>query len=83
MIIGKDTNFQANRNQFLKENQEHHQNPGINPVIESNRVMQHTNIMSTSETKNNAFSILEDRLQKGLITMEEFNKQCHELGKRK
>lgn len=81
MIIGKDTNFQANRNTFLKENNNQSNNP-INPLVEANRVMQHTDVMSKSEMNHKAYSMLEDRLQKGLITMDEFNKKCRELGRK-
>ena len=83
MIIGKDTNLQANRNQFVREN---HQPTApatqLNPMIEASRTMQHTNVMSRDEMTNKSFAMLEDRLNKGLISMEDFKKRCTELGKR-
>ena len=84
MIIGKNTNFQPNQNQF-GSTKVPKQNPlsNMNPIVESNRAMQHTDVMSKTEMDNKAFAILEDRLNKGLITMEEFNKKCTQLGKRK
>ena len=83
MIIGKNTNFQANRNQFLKENNQNPTHPKINPMMEQTRTMQHTNVMSKKEMNDKAFAMLEDRLNKGLISIEEFNKKCTLLGKRK
>lgn len=87
MIIGKNTNFQANQNKFIKSNNNQtNQNPlqnTNNPMIESNRIMQHTNVMSKTEMNNKAYAILEERLNNGLITMEEFKKKCAQLGKQK
>ena len=82
MIIGKNTNFQANRNQFVKENN-NSSNPVNNPMIDANRAMQHTDVTSRKEMDDKAFAMLQDRLNKGLISMEEFNKKCTLLGKRK
>ena len=82
MIIGKNTNFQANRNQFVKENN-NSSNPVSNPMIDANRAMQHTDVTSRKEMDDKAFAMLQDRLNKGLISMEEFNKKCTLLGKRK
>ena len=82
MIIGKNTNLQANRNRFVNNNNTN-QTPGINPMIENTRAMQHTDVTNKNEMNNKAYSILEDRLNKGLITMEEFNKKCALLGKRR
>ena len=45
--------------------------------------MQHTDVTSKKEMNDKAFAMLEDRLQKGLISMEDFNKLCEQLGKRK
>ena len=93
MIIGNNTNFQNTRNQFLDENktrpspiphdnqpiqnQEERRIPNLNPLVESNRAMQHTD-----EMNDKAFAMLQERLNNGQITMEEFNKKCHEMGKR-
>ena len=89
MIIGKNTNFQAHKgNSFINNNNNtipSNNNPlqGMDPMIEQNRAMQHTDVMNPNEMNNKAFAILEDRLNKGLITMEEFNKKCAQLGKHK
>ena len=83
MIIGKNTNLQANRNQFVNNNHQPTQPATqLNPMIEASRAMQHTDVMSRDEMTNKSFAMLEDRLNKGLISMDEFKKRCTDLGKR-
>ena len=81
MIIGKNTNLQPKN--FIRNNQENTPITQMNPMVESNRTMQHTDVMSKTEMNDKAFSMLQDRLNKGLISMDEFNKMCSQLGKRK
>ncbi len=83
MIIGKNTNL-GGKNPFLKE-----QTSPLplkeekRTILEQSRTMQHTDVTSKKEMNDKAFAMLEDRLQKGLISMEDFNKLCEQLGKRK
>lgn len=81
MIIGKNTNLQP-KNSFIKSSEG---NPlsDSERMMQNNRVMQHTNVMSKDEMNDRAFAMLQDRLNKGLINMDEFNKMCNQLGKRK
>ena len=80
MIIGKNTNFQPKQNNFIKPNE----NRGfINPTTKPNPTMQHADIMNKNEMHDKAFSILQERYNQGLISLEEFNKKCEQLGKRK
>ena len=83
MIIGNNTNMQPKS--FLRKEQGENSTPvnNMNPMVESNRAMQHTDVMSKNEMNDKAFSMLQDRLNKGLISMDEFNKMCNQLGKRK
>ena len=86
MIIGKNTNLQPKNNFVRNDNNQNTSNnsiKSINPMVETNRVMQHTNVMSKQEMNDKAFAMLQDRLNKGQISMEEFNKMCSQLGKRK
>ena len=83
MIIGKNTNLQPKNNFIRNENTQNNPLNNMNPMLETNRTMQHTNIMSKQEMNDKAFAMLQDRLNKGLISMEEFNKMCNQLGKRK
>ena len=87
MIIGKDTNVNFNKNNAFLNNQD--DNPNLtgnldtNMLREKNRAMQHTDVTSKEEMNDKAFTMLQDRLSKGLISMEDFNKMCNQLGKRK
>ena len=86
MIIGKDTNIQFNQKVF-SNNQDNEQtqtsNLDTNMLREQNRTMQHTDVMSKNEMKDKSFAMLQDRLDKGLISIEEFNRMCNILGKQK
>ena len=85
MIIGKDNNLNFSNNNFntrmntIKENliiiTSYEQPQSIN-------TMQHSNILDKTEMKEKSFNMLQDRYNKGLISMEEFNKKCNELGKK-
>lgn len=55
----------TNNNGFIKDLQQH----------------QHVNPTSKHDMHDKTLALLNDRLQKGQITMEEFNKQCTQLGK--
>ena len=55
----------TNNNAFIKDLQQH----------------QHVNPTSKHDMHDKTLALLNDRLQKGQITMEEFNKQCTQLGK--
>ena len=81
MIIGKNTpmrnsNFNENYNRNDQNNNMIHreQNSPIN-------TMQHSNVMNKDEMKERSFEMLQDRLNKGLISLDEFNKKCRQLGK--
>ena len=77
MIIGNNTNM--TKNPFVKGD-----NTPIATTnqIEKNRAMQHTDVMSKDEMNDRAFAMLQERLSKGLITMDEFNKMCNQLGRK-
>ncbi len=87
MIIGKDTNIDFNKNNSFINNGEKDPiqtgNIDTDMLREKNRVMQHTDVTSKNEMNDKAFAMLQDRLNKGLISMEDFNKMCNQLGKRK
>jgi len=77
MIIGKNTNLQP-KNSFIKSSEGKPMSDSLR-MRESNRVMEHTNVMSKDEMNEKAFSMLQDRLSKGLISIDEFNKMCNQL----
>jgi len=87
MIIGNNNNQNSFTNQnfnvrmnAIKENEQkmklnNQQNVNIN-------TMQHSNILSKNEINERSFQMLQDRLNKGLITLDEFNKKCKDLSRR-
>lgn len=91
MIIGNNNigkkNFISNNNllQNKTNNNQHNtfnQKKNIlNPMNENTSSFMHSNIMNKDEMKNKAFAMLQERLSNGTITIEEFNRKCHELGK--
>lgn len=95
MIINGN-NF--NQNLFNKNKQFEDQkfnslaNEKPNPQMENTRQnnftkdifsYQHVNQHNHNDTYDKSLAILQDRLDKNLITLEEFNKKCEHLGKKR
>ena len=80
MIIGKDNNINFNNrlNTIKQNNNNNKTSINQNHQIE---IMQHSNIMSKNEMADKSFSMLQERLRNGTISIEEFNKKCIQLGK--
>ena len=53
-------------------------NTGLHDNLET---MAHSDIMNANEMHDKSFAMLQERLNNGLITVEEFNKKCNELNK--
>lgn len=91
MIIGNNNigkkNFISNNNlsQNKTNNNQHNtfnkKKNILNPMNENSSSFMHSNIMNKDEMKNKAFAMLQERLSNGTISIEEFNRKCHELGK--
>jgi len=91
MIIGNNNigkkNFISNNNlsQNKTNNNQHNtfnqKKSILNPMNENSSSFMHSNIMNKDEMKNKAFAMLQERLSNGTISIEEFNRKCHELGK--
>ena len=80
--INGSNNFQSNfedRFNFVKKEGEKVE-AHTNPFIKNNH---HPDIRNQREMKDRSFNILQDRLDKGLISLEDFNKQCSLLNKMK
>lgn len=77
MIIGKD-NFNKT---FTKNYNPIKGNNNTNSFNNINN-MKNTNVLDKNEMMDKSFQILQDRLNKGLISLEEFNKQCNKLNKK-
>lgn len=83
MIIGNNQNNQNNafnaKMNTIKQNAEN--TKGIVSPI-SHDTMQHKDILNKNDMNDKAFAMLQERLNNGLISIEEFNKKCTQLGKR-
>ena len=94
MIIGKNNNNNFNmNNNFQNRLNTNNQNKITEEKKEQNKIknMFTKNIFSygASNTKNKddmydrSLSLLNDRLEKGTITLEEFNKKCREISNKR
>ena len=80
MLIGNNTNFNNDNNNFNNKMRAIKQNTENN-IIQNNDTNIYKNISNTNESTDKAFQILKDRLDNGLITLDEFNKKCNKINK--
>ncbi len=73
------SNFEQRFNLIKEEGQKslERQNPFSKPVTNN----QHPNITNQREMADRSFDILQERLNNGLISLEEFNRKCNQLNK--
>lgn len=82
MIIGSNNNqnnFTTNFNNRFSTIQNNNQS-SIN-MKEATTNMKYTDVNNSKDMKDKAYAMLQNRLANGTISIEEFNKQCHALGK--
>ena len=71
MIIGNN-NFDS-----LKKNN----NPLNKPMVDINRKTYHTDVTDKDEMADKSFAMLEERYKNGLISLDEYTKECNKLNK--
>ena len=86
MIIGNNFNNQQSQSQRFHQNFQKLQNQNkmlnnTNGFVKDLSQHQHVNPTNSSDMHDKKLALLNDRLQKGQITMDEFSKQCRQLGK--
>lgn len=92
MIIGKNnnnkntqpaftSNFNERFNAIVKEAEKNKKN--ISPFAETSSTKHYSNVNSKKEMADKSFAMLQERYSKGLISLEEFNKKCHIINKRR
>ena len=90
MIIGSNNNNNkknnfinnyTNKNMTFNNNSDQTNNKIPINTNEFNQPNQYNNVMDRNEMKNKSFSMLQERLKNGTISIDEFNKKCIELGK--
>ncbi len=89
MIISKNndafnqnTNFEKKFNHLKEQNDKLKLNKK-NPFVEDIKTINYANPTNREEMRNKSLSMLQERLDKGLITLEEFKKKCNALRKDK
>ncbi len=86
MIIG-DNNFNSNKNKFqdkmdrIKNNSELFQDKNINPFVEDVNSSNYSNASDTKNMNNKRLAMLNERLQAGLITSEQFHKEVNKINR--
>ena len=75
MIIGKDnfTNPNNKTNQVTKTVE--------NTSLGDKKTLYHADVMSKNDMADKSFAMLEERYRNGLISLEEYTKQCNKLRK--
>ena len=79
MIIG-NTNPNNNTN-FLKNNNNNKPNTPVNTIKEKTAAQINANVMDKNDMADKSFAMLHERYENGLISLEEFTKQCNKLNK--
>ena len=86
MIIGNNTNF--NQNQFnhklnnIKTNSENTRNK-VNPTMVDRNALNFQNTNNKDQMTDKSFAMLQDRLNHGLISLDEFTKMCEKIRKQR
>ena len=86
MIIGNGNNKMNGSSNFdqrfhmIQEEGDKNRNRR-NPFTISQPTNQHPDVMNQKEMTDRAFNMLQERLQNGTISIEEFNKKCEQLNK--
>ena len=95
MLIGNNNNGNkfflnkkmTNNDDFNKNlnslNQANNKTFDKNIFVEDIKTISHSNPTSRKDMRNKSLAMLQSRLENGLITLEEFNRKCHELDKDK
>lgn len=74
-------------NKFINKNQEFQQqiqNPNQKNIFTKDiKTQQHINPLNKNDMSDKTLALLHERLEKGSITLDEFNKKCAQLGKKR
>ena len=90
ILNNKPNNLSTNHfenNQFKNKNLEFqerlNQNQEKNIFTEDFTTQKHTNPTDKNDMSDKSLAMLHERLKQGTITLDEFNKKCEQLGKRR
>ena len=79
MIIGNN-NYNTNSN-FMKNNTPSNNNGNRHTLPERKAAQINANVMDKNDMADKSFAMLQERYENGLISIEEFTKQCNKLNK--
>ena len=83
MIIGNNNNFKKSSfNQKLdkiKQNNEIYSKGKVNPFVEDVNSQKYNNASDTESMNNKRLAMLHERLEQGLITVEQFSQECKKI----
>lgn len=97
MLIGNNSNNKKNNfskplgnhfenNQFINKNQQFQkkiQSQNKNIFTQDIKTNKHVNPVNNHDMADKTLSLLHERLKQGMISLDEFNKKCEELGKKR
>ena len=75
-------------NQFINKNQQFQEKINQQPdqknlFTKDIKTSQHINPLNKNDMADKTLAVLHERLKQGTISLEEFNKRCNELGKKR
>ncbi len=83
MIIGNNTNFKKTtfnqKMDTIKNNNDIYTKSNVNPFVENVNSQKYNNASDTKNMNNKRLAMLHERLEKGLITVEQFSKECKKI----
>ena len=83
MIIGNNTNFKKTtfnqKMDTIKNNNDIYTKSNVNPFVEDVNSQKYNNASDTKNMNNKRLAMLHERLEKGLITVEQFSKECKKI----
>ncbi len=89
MIIGNN-NFNNSNNNFENKFKRYNDNANLsnnnqnkNVFVKNIQDQKYTNPMNNNDMYDKSLAMLHERLSKGLISLDEFNKKCEMLGKKR
>ncbi len=77
--LNDNNTFQKNFNLYKEESEKMQE---INPFKEDIKSINHSNPLSKNDMRKKSVAMLQERLDNGLISLEEFNKKCKDLWKK-
>lgn len=83
MIIGNNSNLKKTsfnqKMDAIKNNNEVYSKGKVNPFVDNVNSQKYNNASDTENMNNKRLAMLHERLEQGLITVEQFSKECKKI----